>query len=353
MQDRILSVQVSRRVSRTGYVTAFARALSRRSDPPEIANGDHLADAFLLPFHRIMNRVPRLTRKLFDRLVPGAVAYFNARTRHFDAIVSQQIDAGIDQLVVLGAGFDSRAMRFDARLGDVRVFEVDVADVLALKLRHLAATGRELPPRVVQVAIDFSTEPLGKLSAYGFRSDVRTLFLWEGVAMYLRDEDVSGVLQFVRDHSRPGSTLAFDYVTARSSTGTTRATEPANSRGGGGAWGTSTDRPSLRCTSDWLPSAWRSSPTSAPPSWSSAFRVRRGIRLVVSGARPGSPTSGMRPRREGGDQGGRSAIATREEVLRAGLEGLGPGYVELERVSQPVRRVEGEGDGERVLDLRA
>jgi methyltransferase (TIGR00027 family) len=213
MQDRILSVQASRRVSRTGYVTAFARALSRRSDPPEIANGDHLADAFLLPFHRIMNRVPRLTRKLFDRLVPGAVAYFNARTRHFDAIVSQQIDAGIDQLVVLGAGFDSRAMRFDARLGDVRVFEVDVADVLALKSRHLAATGRQLPPRVVQVAIDFSTEPLGKLSAHGFRSDARTLFLWEGVAPYLRDEDVNGVLQFVRDHSRPGSTLAFDYVT--------------------------------------------------------------------------------------------------------------------------------------------
>ena len=117
------------------------------AEPPvrsaEIANDDHLADVFLLPLHRIMNRVPRLTRRLFDRLMPGAVAYFNARTRHFDAIVSRQIDAGIDQLVVLGAGFDSRAMRFDARLGDVRVFEVDVADVIALKSRHLASTGAQ------------------------------------------------------------------------------------------------------------------------------------------------------------------------------------------------------------------
>ena len=174
---RTPSPQARRLVSRTGYVTAFARALSRRSDPPEIANDDHLAEVFLLPFQRIMNRVPRLTRMLFDRAMPGAVAYFNARTRHFDAIVSQQIDAGIDQLVVLGAGFDSRAMRFDARLGDVRVFEVDVADVIALKSRHLAATGGRLPPRVVQVALDFSTEQLGKLSARGFRSDARTLFL--------------------------------------------------------------------------------------------------------------------------------------------------------------------------------
>jgi methyltransferase (TIGR00027 family) len=213
VQDRIRAVQASHAVSRTGYVTAFARALSRRSDPPAIANDDHLADIFLLPFHRIVNRVPRLTRWLFDRMMPGGVAYFNARTRHLDAIVAQQIDAGIEQLVVLGAGFDSRAMRFDAQLGDTRVFEVDVAEVIALKSRHVAATGRQLPPRVVQVALDFSAEPLGKLAAHGFRSDARTLFLWEGVTTYLRDEDVSGVLKFVRDHSGPRSTLAFDYVT--------------------------------------------------------------------------------------------------------------------------------------------
>ncbi len=200
-------------VSRTGYITAFARALSRRSDPPEIANEDHLADVFLLPFYRVLSRAPRLTRRLFDRTSPGAVAYFNARTRHIDAIVREQIAAGLDQLVVLGAGFDSRAMRFDAQLGETRVFEVDVADVIARKARHLAAAGQRLPPRVVQVAIDFSTEHLDKLLSHGFRPDARTLFLWEGVAMYLRDDDVSGVLRFVREHGGPGSTLVFDYVT--------------------------------------------------------------------------------------------------------------------------------------------
>ncbi|MGH7437279.1 MAG: hypothetical protein ACRENE_16505 [Polyangiaceae bacterium] len=69
-------------VSRTGYITAFARSLSRRSDPPEIANDDHLADVFLLPIYRLLIRAPRLTRRLFDAATPGAVAYFNARTRH-------------------------------------------------------------------------------------------------------------------------------------------------------------------------------------------------------------------------------------------------------------------------------
>jgi methyltransferase (TIGR00027 family) len=167
---------------------------------------------FLLPIYRLLIRAPRLTRRLFDGATPGAVAYFNARTRHIDAIVRERIAAGLDQLVVLGAGFDSRAMRFDAQLGQTRVFEVDVADVIALKGRHLAAAGRHLPRQVVQVAIDFSTERLDKLLSHGFRPAARTLFLWEGVTTYLRDDDVSGVLRFVREHGGPGSTL-FDYVT--------------------------------------------------------------------------------------------------------------------------------------------
>jgi methyltransferase (TIGR00027 family) len=104
-------------------------------------------------------------------------------------------------------------MRFDAQLGQVRVFEVDVADVIALKSRHLTAAGRDLPRRVVQVAIDFSTERLEKLLSHGFRPAARTLFLWEGVTMYLRDDDVSSVLRFVRENGGPGSTLVFDYVT--------------------------------------------------------------------------------------------------------------------------------------------
>jgi methyltransferase (TIGR00027 family) len=168
---------------------------------------------FLPPVYRLLNRAPRLARRLFDRTYPGAVAYFNARTRHIDAIVKEQIATGLDQLVVLGAGFDSRAMRFDAQLGEVRVFEVDVADVIALKARHLTLAGEKPPSRVVCVAIDFSTEHLHKLLSCGFRPGARTLFLWEGVTTYLRDDDVSGVLRFVREHGGPGSTLVFDYVT--------------------------------------------------------------------------------------------------------------------------------------------
>lgn len=201
-------------VSRTGYLTAWIRSLCHRSYPKEIANQDALAALFLLPHQRLLLRAPALTRGLLDRRIPGSTAYFNARTRHFDAVLEEQIAAGVEQVVILGAGFDSRAMRFDERLGAVPVFEVDLPDVLALKARHLAAAGRQAPRRVVPVAIDFAAEALlGKLAAAGYRRDARTFFLWEGVTYYLRDEDVSAVLRFVGEHGGPGSTLAFDYVT--------------------------------------------------------------------------------------------------------------------------------------------
>jgi methyltransferase (TIGR00027 family) len=201
-------------VSRTGYLTAWARALSRLSDPAEVANEDDLARHFLLPHHKILNRFPRLTRRLMDARVPGGVAYFNARTKHLDAILQREIDEGLEQLVVLGAGFDSRAMRFDERLGAARVFEVDLPEVLAAKRKHLADAKLRLPKRLTHVGMNFSKDALvEKLVSAGYVNSLRTLVLWEGVTFYLRHEEVSAVLRFVREHTGHGSSVAFDYTT--------------------------------------------------------------------------------------------------------------------------------------------
>jgi len=201
-------------VSRTGYLTAWARALSRLSDPAEVANEDDLARHFLLPHYRVLNRVPRLTRRLLDSRAPGAVAYFNARTKHLDGIVREEIAAGLEQLVVLGAGFDSRAMRFDHRLGNARVFEVDLPDVLDVKRKHLAAADVRVPSRLTHVAVDFAKDDLAeKLADAGFALAGRTLVLWEGVTYYLADDDVSAVLRFASERTGAGTVLAFDYTT--------------------------------------------------------------------------------------------------------------------------------------------
>jgi methyltransferase (TIGR00027 family) len=178
--------------------------------PGDAANADYLAERFLLPFQRRLNRAPRVTRWLLERALPGAFGYFNARTQYFDDVLQHEIGAGIDQLVILGAGFDSRALRFAAGLRSTRVFVVDMPEVLSVRMNRLAG----VDVSCVSIPIDFEREQLAQaLLTHGCLSDVRTVFLWEGVTYYLRLEQVRSVLSTAASFGAPGSSVLFDYVT--------------------------------------------------------------------------------------------------------------------------------------------
>src|SRR6516225_1540425 len=123
-------------VARTAHLTAWARALGRLT-AGDVANGDYLAERGLLPYQAALIRVPGLSRWLLERGLPGAVGYFNARTRYFDDVLLEEARAGLEQLVILGAGFDSRSIRFSDELRGARVFEVDMPQVLALRAERL------------------------------------------------------------------------------------------------------------------------------------------------------------------------------------------------------------------------
>lgn len=66
-----------------------------------------------------------LVLALRERRMPGSLGSILCRTRYIDDVVQRSLQAGLDQLVILGAGFDSRAYRI-AGLENVRVFEVDL-----------------------------------------------------------------------------------------------------------------------------------------------------------------------------------------------------------------------------------
>jgi methyltransferase (TIGR00027 family) len=199
-------------VARTAHLTAWARTLGRLTIG-EAANSDYLAGRVLLPYQRAMNRTPRLARWLLERGLPGAFGYFNARTQYFDDVLLEESRAGIEQLVILGAGFDSRSFRFTDSLRKVRVFEVDMPEVLALRA-ELLFRGQPMSAPPTQVPIDFETEDLAEaLRGQGYVSSARTLFLWEGVTYYLPEEAVKLVLSLVASQSGPQSSILFDYVT--------------------------------------------------------------------------------------------------------------------------------------------
>ena len=189
-------------VARTAHLTAWARALGRLT-AGEAANGDYMAARALLPYQRTLNRAPKLARWLLERGLPGAFGYFNARTQYFDEVLLQEARAGLEQVVILGAGFDSRSLRFSDALRTARVFEVDMPEVLALRTEHLFG-GQPTAPSAIAVPIDFEREDLGSaLRERGYASEARTLFLWEGVTYYLPEDAVKAVLLLVAVAKRP------------------------------------------------------------------------------------------------------------------------------------------------------
>ncbi len=159
--------------------------------------------------HRLTGYVPRAFRYPFEGDVPPQYEA-SARIWFFDRAVDRYLP-DVAQFVILGAGFDTRAYRLpnDTR---VRVFEVDSPRTQMVKRETLKKAGID-SSGVTFVSADFEKEDwLARLTAAGFDPGGRTLFLWEGVTMYLDRKAVEDTLRRIASTAQ-GSVVAFDYFT--------------------------------------------------------------------------------------------------------------------------------------------
>ncbi len=135
------------------------------------------------------------------------------RTRFIDERLREAVRNGDRQIVVLGAGFDSRAYRLREVLHRARVFEVDFGPTQEYKKRRISEVLGSLPGNVVYVPIDFTRDSLREvLQKAGYRSDQVSFFIWEGVSFYLPEEAVRGTLTYVATHSAQGSSIVADFI---------------------------------------------------------------------------------------------------------------------------------------------
>jgi methyltransferase (TIGR00027 family) len=173
--------------------------------------GLKLSAAPTLVAHRLTGYVPPLYRYPY-RGVPPFRHQPAVRTTFFDQALDRHL-ADVDQLVILGAGLDTRAYRLPAG-SRVRCFEVDTPQTQQFKREMLHRAGIDTG-RVTYVAADFLRERwFAKLVAAGFDPAQRTFFLWESVTMYLDREAVESTLRDVA-RTAPGSAVAFDYVSSQ------------------------------------------------------------------------------------------------------------------------------------------
>jgi methyltransferase (TIGR00027 family) len=132
-----------------------------------------------------------------------------ARTLYFDRIIGRVI-GDVEQFVLLGAGYDTRAYGELERDG-LAIFELDQSPTQQLKIASLERADIDAA-HVCFVQVDFSQEQaFEKLKAAGYDPRKKTLFLWEGVTLYLAEKDVRKTMRDIRDNAAEGSVVVADF----------------------------------------------------------------------------------------------------------------------------------------------
>jgi len=204
--------------SLTAMYVAFARALATRDRVLVHACDDPYAES-LLPaaLKPLLDRIGSSAHgeqlgKTLQALTLGLSHHLALRTALIDRALSHAVEGGIEQVVLVGAGLDARAHRMSS-LSGAAVFEVDHPATQRFKQQR--AVSLPVAARSIRyVACDFVRTPLAEaLQGARFRTSERSVWVWEGVTMYLPREAVARSLASIASASADESMLIATYLT--------------------------------------------------------------------------------------------------------------------------------------------
>ena len=204
----------NQRVSNTALGAAVCRLIEQFQPEQSRLFTDPVVEYLVgFPIRALMQfaSIRSYTIKQTDAIMPGIYVTQICRTHFIDGVVEAALSQGCEQVVILGAGLDTRPYRL-AGMEHVHVFEVDLPFVQEDKKKKLHKHFGQLPEQVTFVPIDFDTQSLETvLTATAFDPSKPSTFVWEGVTQYLPEEAGNRTLAFV-GKSAPGSILVFTYV---------------------------------------------------------------------------------------------------------------------------------------------
>jgi methyltransferase (TIGR00027 family) len=201
----------SGRASRTARITAAMRARHMVGGATPRVFEDRFARYFL-DFGSFLLAAPTpVTDWVLGRLLGPVRALEGevlARSRYVEEELARMMAGGLRQMLVLGAGFDTTALKHAG--SDLQVFEVDHPATQAEK-QSILARHPELAHDTVFVPVDFAHDDLvTALDEAGFDRKAESLVSWLGVTMYLDEATVFATLASVRSRVAKGSRLIFD-----------------------------------------------------------------------------------------------------------------------------------------------
>lgn len=184
----------ARNPSRTALGTAYLRAAHQLLDAPPHILEDPLAVTLLGP-----DAALRIGTTAQEYLTPERLAlraHLVLRSRFAEDRLAEATRRGITQYVILGAGFDTFALRRPEWAQSLRILEVDHEATQNMKRSLIAAAGLEMPVNAGFASIDFEHETLlDGLRRYAIKADQPTFFSWLGVTMYLNEAAIDSVLR--------------------------------------------------------------------------------------------------------------------------------------------------------------
>ena len=192
----------------TAQGVAKQRLIESIAKPEERIINDPYADRFVLGASFIKLMGHKLNVWLAEKLVPGFHEHLISRTRFIDDLIKKSAASGVEQYVILGAGYDSRAHRLELP-SSLRIFEVDQPEVQARKRSKLP---KELPnlESITYVAVDFSHQSLTEqLMDAGFDQSKSTVFTLEGFSQYITKEAFDSTIKEVATLTQKANSIFF------------------------------------------------------------------------------------------------------------------------------------------------
>lgn len=208
-----MNKRIETKTSRTAETNCLIRALSCQEKRPEYKSGDYVSLIIMNDLIKILIKFP-LARQKFKNLYPfGMYEYVIARTKYIDAEFQKALREGVKQVLIFGAGFDTRAIRLAGAPCEAKIFELDSPVTQQAKIERYREKGISVSGSVIFVPIDFDRQSIGeRLTESGFQKGKKCLFIMEGLTMYLQPESVTGTFQTLKELSGPGSRVIFDFV---------------------------------------------------------------------------------------------------------------------------------------------
>lgn len=209
--------------SPSAEIVCAERAAESRRGPRRRVIDDPFARHFVTRrrYRALVSSRPTAAATLwcFDRLYPGLLAIVLLRHRWFEQVLAETLADGVDQVVLLGAGYDTTALR--TSLPAVTLYEVDAPPTQADKRALIAEHGLD-DGAVRYVPCDFERDSLPtQLVQHGFDPTARSLIAWWGVSFFLTEHAVRTTLGDIAAVTAPGSRVVFDYTDPDVADGTT------------------------------------------------------------------------------------------------------------------------------------